>query len=79
MLEIAKVLLWAMSDLVKRLRGLPLQEQGALCEETADRIERLEAELVLANCRWWRSGYWCTTIDCKCIKANDILAGLKDE
>ena len=35
-----------MSDyLVKRLRGLPLQEQGALCEEAADRIEELEKAL----------------------------------
>ena len=32
-------------DIVERLRGLPLLEQGALCAEAADEIERLRDAL----------------------------------
>ena len=32
-------------NIVARLRGLPLLEQGALCAEAADEIERLRAAL----------------------------------
>ena len=31
-------------DIVERLRGLPLLEQGALCAEAADEIERLREQ-----------------------------------
>ena len=32
-------------DIVERLRGLPLLEQGALCAEAADEIERLQKQI----------------------------------
>jgi adenylate kinase len=34
-------------DIVARLRGLPLLEQGALCAEAAEKIERMREALRL--------------------------------
>ena len=71
-------------DLVKRLRDEcedandPIFMTRATLLKAADRIEKLEAELVLAKCHWARADRWCATIDCKCLKAREALEG-KDE